>query len=543
MPPQNERLEPALTKTGSDSTIVDSAQNSDEFKQAACNAAATLCLNPTEVVTGVVALHSIRKDFPSDGVFDDGPAAEDLRLSLTRAAFFKRPPTVILEIGGGEPVNDPPPGDVLPLGESSCLLDVPREESSCTFLSQVFPSFILAGAGMVAAGLLLDIVQSWRVFIEVSHLFVLVPALLGLKGNLEMTLASRLSTQANLGKTESMAEVFNLACGNMALLQCQSVVVGALASLYAIVTSLVASKISLSYSILVVSSSIITASAASLVLGNIMITVVVTSKCCRVNPDNVSIPIAAALGDVITLGLLAIVSATIFNFLDPMPWLSLLVSGSLVLMLPVWAYVAYKNENTRDVLSCGWVPIICAMFISSLSGNILDRALKKFNGMAAFQPLMNGVGGNLAAVQASRMSTLLHRQKTYQEKSVQGFPQTGGSSISLFDRTDVGASGRSGYLLLALVVPGHLVFMNLVSLAKSGGPITNVGFIALFCLAALIQVIALLLATRVIVRVLWRYKKDPDSTAIPYVTALGDLSGTGLLALVFWTMSLLGTKI
>jgi len=32
--------------------------------------------------------------------------------------------------------------------------------------------------------------------------------LLGLKGNLEMTLASRLSTQSNIGKLDSLQEVF-----------------------------------------------------------------------------------------------------------------------------------------------------------------------------------------------------------------------------------------------------------------------------------------------------------------------------------------------
>lgn len=49
-------------------------------------------------------------------------------------------------------------------------------------------------------------------------------------------------------------------------------------------------------------------------------------------------------------------------------------------------------------------------------------------------------------------------------------------------------SSRSGYVLVALVVPAHLVFMNLISLAKNGTPITNVGFITLFCMAALLQV-------------------------------------------------------
>ncbi|KAM7308038.1 hypothetical protein ISCGN_011673 [Ixodes scapularis] len=217
----------------------------------------------------------LQKDLPNNGIFERELVVEDLRLPASRAAFVKKPPAVILETGGGdgEPRNEPPPLDVLRLSESSCLLDVPPEESCSAFLYQVFPTFMLAGAGMVAAGLLLDIVQSWQVFIDVSQLFVLVPALLGLKGNLEMTLASRLSTQAHLGKMDSLMEVLNITCGNMALLQCQSLVVGAMASLYAIVTSLVvfSEDISLRHGILVLSSAVITVSVASFILeGNVV---------------------------------------------------------------------------------------------------------------------------------------------------------------------------------------------------------------------------------------------------------------------------------
>ncbi len=41
------------------------------------------------------------------------------------------------------------------------------------------------------------VLQHWDVFVNVSEVFIMVPALLGLKGNLEMTLASRLSTQVS----------------------------------------------------------------------------------------------------------------------------------------------------------------------------------------------------------------------------------------------------------------------------------------------------------------------------------------------------------
>jgi solute carrier family 41 len=67
-------------------------------------------------------------------------------------------------------------------------------ETPCRIATQVFLPFLIAGFGTVLAGMLLDAVQHWSVFINVTELFILVPALLGLKGNLEMTLASRLST-------------------------------------------------------------------------------------------------------------------------------------------------------------------------------------------------------------------------------------------------------------------------------------------------------------------------------------------------------------
>lgn len=58
--------------------------------------------------------------------------------------------------------------------------------------------FFIAGFGMVAAGILFDAVQKWPLYDNLPEIIVLVPALLGLKGNLEMTLASRLSTQVDI---------------------------------------------------------------------------------------------------------------------------------------------------------------------------------------------------------------------------------------------------------------------------------------------------------------------------------------------------------
>lgn len=63
------------------------------------------------------------------------------------------------------------------------------------------------------------VLQHWEVFDKVKELMILVPALLGLKGNLEMTLASRLSTQANLGHMDTPKEQWSMIAANLTLIQ------------------------------------------------------------------------------------------------------------------------------------------------------------------------------------------------------------------------------------------------------------------------------------------------------------------------------------
>ena len=98
--------------------------------------------------------------------------------------------------------------------------------------------FTLAGFGMVAAGMLLDHWSSGLFLTNMPEAFVLIPALLGLKGNLEMTLASRLATMAHLGQIDSRAQKFRAFYSNLAADQAQAIVVSLFASLIAIGTQL-----------------------------------------------------------------------------------------------------------------------------------------------------------------------------------------------------------------------------------------------------------------------------------------------------------------
>ncbi|KAH6928036.1 hypothetical protein HPB50_010616 [Hyalomma asiaticum] len=239
------------------------------------------------------------------------------------------------------------------------------EESIRATALQVFVPFLAAGFGTVGAGLLLDMVQHWPVFQNVTELFILVPALLGLKGNLEMTMAARRERkQANLGNMDTLREQWKSASGNMALVQCQATVVSLLASLFAVMMGFITERrFDMRNALMLCASSLVTASVASLVLGSVMIGVVILSRKHHINPDNVAIPVAASLGDLTTLALLAGAGSLLFGGTEDVR-LYLCVVIFFLLFIPLWVLIARSNTYTSSVLWSGWIPIISAMAIS-----------------------------------------------------------------------------------------------------------------------------------------------------------------------------------
>lgn len=148
-----------------------------------------------------------------------------------------------------------------------------------------------------------------------TTLTILIPTLLGLKGNLEMTLASRLSTHANLGHLDNTHDMWYMILGNLCLVQCQALIVAFFAAIVAILLGIIIPphELNISEIIIVLVSALITASLASFFLGVVTSGVIAFSRKWGINPDNVAAPIAASLGDLCSLSILAWIATIVYE--------------------------------------------------------------------------------------------------------------------------------------------------------------------------------------------------------------------------------------
>ncbi|XP_013200138.1 solute carrier family 41 member 1 isoform X2 [Amyelois transitella] len=471
---------------------------------------------------------------PSDKVEDHSPHVTD-DIGGPDSTY------TMASINGGElkSPGDPPDKKLNDADAEKQPLSGKKEERWWNTLMQVAVPFFIAGCGTIGAGLVLGTVKDWDVFVNVSAIFVLVPSLSGLKGNLDMCLASRLSTQANLGNMESTREVISMVVGNISLVQVQAIVASTVVSIFAIVVNSITDRqINGNYILLIIASAVFTATTTCFVLDFVMVMVIYGSHKFKVNPDNVATPLAASIGDIVSNSVLAVTAQYMYEQIQVSLWQPIVLMCVYYSLLPLWVFVVYRNKYTKKVLTTGWTPVISALFISGIGGIVLDQAVDQYPGYEVFQPIVNGIGGNLVCVQSSRLATHLH------QTAIPGVLPENTRIVewpwrTLFFGT---AAAKVARMLLMLAVFGQIIFMIVADFVFQGVVTIQPAFGITYVMCSLLQVMVLLYLAYMFIHLMWKKKKDPDNAAIPYLTALGDLLGSVFLGLAFVILSIFGMQ-
>ncbi len=397
------------------------------------------------------------------------------------------------------------------------LAEVGRERAA---LGQGLSALAVNSSTSLVAGAFLGALTG--TFEEIGGLLILVPAAIGLRGNVFSAFGSRLSTARHLGTLQLTTRPSSVLGQNtiaaMALTFGASVLLAAIASLVATVTDVVApapvAELAL-VSVLggLLASVVVLAATVLLALGAVRF---------EWDLDNLVAPLVSTLGDVLTL---------------PALWLaSLLVGHGAPTEVAGWALsigsvaacaaVAVRRGDAGSIVRQSFPVLAAAGFLSSLAGVVIESRLASFAAMPALLvlfPAFVSSAGAIGGLLSSRLATKLHLG-IVAARFVPG-------RIARLDAA----------LAMSLVVPvcvinglGAQVVAMLTGVAGPGA----VDLVASSLLAGIPLGLFVVAVAHLGTVAAVRLHLDPDTYGVPLVTSSVDLVGAFLLVLTFSALGL-----
>ncbi len=387
-------------------------------------------------------------------------------------------------------------------------------------------ALILSALTSVFAGLFLG--TSGETFLLVPGLILLVPAAIGMRGNIFAALGSRLGSALHLGAVSALTMKSDTIRTNvystLTLTLILSVFLGFLAKGFAVAFGLESISV---FSFVVISFM------AGFISGTILLlmTFVVsfTSYSRGWDPDNVTAPLITAMGDFFTIPSLMLSAYVVMSMpaavITAIAYLSIIAA-----LLNVSFLVIQKLRNSsvqyRRIAVQSLIVLVLAAALDGFAGAFVELNINKIIALPmtlVLLPAFLETGGNIGNVLAARLGTKLHL-----------------GSISSF-----GMSGELKYEILGSMALAYITFPVLGFLTYAVASLFGIagldlaGMILLSTVGGFILHLVIIFFTMFTAIASFKYGFDPDNTTIPLLTSATDILGVVALLATLKLMAII----
>ncbi len=392
-------------------------------------------------------------------------------------------------------------------------------EDTDSVLKESLIALSICAVGDLFAGIILG---NMEFFLKTyPGLMVIIPGAIGMRGNIFGSFGSRLSTHLHIGTLSPEFKRSDILSENITASLILTMVLSILLAIIAKGVCIVFGFESISiYDFVLISFF------AGLVSTIIMlpITMFISLKSFEGgwDPDNITTPFIAAIGDVFTLPAI-IISVFIVNFISISSLLKLIVFAIVILITIAALISGYtaKSDVKNIVRQSTPVLFICSI-LGTFAGGILNDSLTtllKNQTLLTLVPLFSGESGGLVSILGARLSSGLHsglidpvlRPKRH---TVENFIAI--LSLALIMYPLIGFLAESSTLAFGNIGVG---FIEALSISFTSG---------------IILILIMLLVVFYISTISYRKGLDPDNIVIPLSTSLTDSIST----LIFIVVSL-----
>ena len=372
-----------------------------------------------------------------------------------------------------------------------------------------FIALLISSGGDLVAGITLGSIT--HTLERLPGLLVLVPAAIGMRGNIFGALGSRLGTQIHAGTFRMTRRVDTEVGQSMSAALVLSLVISAVLAVFAKVMS---NAFGVSPTISVADFMVVSVIGAILSSGVVLVlTVSVAAFCANrdLDLDNVAAPIVTASGDIVTLPSLFVATFLLgFNILTPTIAVLCIVLAAIALGATVRAsglriLRRIVLESLPVLALAGAVDILAGMTIE----NRVDAFLA-FPALLVLVPPFLEDSGSLGAILAARISTKLHLGTLGEGRSPWRSAPEDVMLVYLY------AVPVFVFLGVSSVIVSHLV-----NLASPGA----VQMIGVSLLAGFLATSAAVIVGYYAAVTTFRLGLDPDNHSVPLVTSSLDLLG------------------
>lgn len=392
-----------------------------------------------------------------------------------------------------------------------------------SILKESFIALLICALGDLFAGIILG---NMTFFLETfPGLLVIIPGAIGMRGNIFGTFASRLSTNLHIGilspEFKFSDDLNNNIISSFVLTLVLSLFLAIIAKLFC--SLLHYESISLIDFIFI---SVIAGIISNLIMLPITMLVSFKSFSHGWDPDNITTPIIAALGDLLTLP--AIIASVIFlSFLNTNAFIKNIgFVIIIVLIIIAFIYAIKQSEESKKIIFQSIPVLVVCSALGVSAGIILNGSVETLltnPTLLTLLPLFSGLCGSLISILSARLSSSLHYGL------IEPLTRPQGESIHNF---------------LICYVLALLMFPFIGFLAEDSTELLNlvgVGFVNIMAISLISGIILLSIMIFVVYFISitsYNHDLDPDNIVIPISTSLTDAISS--LILISVSLLLLG---
>ena len=390
-------------------------------------------------------------------------------------------------------------------------------EDTDAVLKESLIALSICAVGDLCAGIILG---NMEFFLKTyPGLMVIIPGAIGMRGNIFGSFGSRLSTHLHIGTLSPEFKRSDILDENITASLILTMVLSVLLAVIAKIICIIFNFESISlYDFVMIS--FIAGLFSTIIMLPITMFISLKSFEGGWDPDNITTPFIAAVGDFFTLPAI-ILSVMTVNFIGFHPMVKMILFVVIIIITLASLISGYTADNdVRHIVRQSTPVLFFCSILGTVAGGILNNSISTLlnnQTLLTLVPLFSGESGGLVSILGARLSSGLHSGLI--DPVLRPKKHTMENFIAI--------------VTLAIVMYPLIGFLAESSTLAFGN--IGVGFpqsLSISLLAGMILILIMLLVVFYISTISYRRGLDPDNIVIPLSTSLTDSISTLILIVV-----------